>query len=45
MQPVNGISVEELKDMIPEVYAIGDCIRPRHVMSAIWEGYRTARLI
>lgn len=28
-----------------EIYAIGDCVEPRKVINAIWEGFRTARLI
>ena len=34
-----------LKDKIPEVYTIGDCVEPRKVVNAIWEGFRTARLV
>jgi len=34
-----------LKDKVPEIYAIGDCVEPRKVLNAIWEGYRFARLI
>jgi 2-enoate reductase len=45
MQSNNEIALEALAGRIPEVYAIGDCVRPRHVMSAIWEGYRTAYVI
>ena len=45
MNSIQKITVEELEKEIPEVYAIGDCVSPRHVMSAIWEGYRKARLI
>ena len=45
MKSNNEIPLESLADKIPEVYTIGDCVRPRHVMSAIWEGYRTAYLI
>ncbi|MBI4188816.1 MAG: FAD-dependent oxidoreductase [Chloroflexi bacterium] len=37
--------VEALQDKVPEVYAIGDCVEPRKVINAIWEGFRTARLI
>lgn len=37
--------LETLKDKIPEVYAIGDCVEPRKVINAIWEGFRTARLV
>lgn len=36
---------EALKDKMPEVYAIGDCVEPRKLINAIWEGFRTARLI
>ena len=42
MNPVTKILVEDLEDLVPEVCAIGDCVSPRHVMSAIWEGYRRA---
>jgi 2-enoate reductase len=34
-----------LSDEVPEIYAIGDCLEPRRVLNAIWEGFRTARLI
>jgi 2-enoate reductase len=34
-----------LRDAAPEVYTIGDCLAPRKVINAIWEGFRTARLI
>lgn len=36
---------EALKNKIPEVYSIGDCVEPRKVIDAVWEGFRTARLI
>lgn len=45
MNPIREISTEMLAERIPDVYAIGDCVSPRHVLSAIWEGYRKARLI
>ena len=41
----NGDLLEIIKDKVPEAYAIGDCIEPRKVMSAIWEGFHAARLI
>lgn len=44
LQPCDGL-VAGLKDKVPEVYAIGDCVEPRKVLNAIWEGYRFARLI
>jgi len=31
-----------LKDRIPEIYTVGDCIRPRQIVDAIREGYLTA---
>jgi len=36
---------ETLKKDIPEVYFLGDCVQPRKILSAIWEGFRKARLI
>ena len=36
---------EALRDKIPELYVIGDCVEPRKVKDAIWEGFRAARLI
>ena len=45
MQSINGLSTEILADYIPEVYAIGDCVQPRHVMQAMWGAYRTAYVI
>ena len=37
--------VEAVQNKVPEVYAIGDCVEPRKVINAIWEGFRTSRLI
>ena len=37
--------VEALRGSKSDLYAIGDCVEARNVKSAIWEGYRTARLI
>jgi len=36
---------ESLDGRVSEIYAIGDCVEPRKLMNAIWEGFRTARLI
>ena len=36
---------EALRDKVPELYVIGDCVEPRKVINAIWEGFRTARLV
>lgn len=45
MKPTNGGLAETLKDSAQEVYPIGDCVSPRIVLNAIWEGYRTARVV
>jgi len=37
--------LEAVWDKLPEVYAIGDCVESRLVLNAMWEGFRTARLI
>jgi 2-enoate reductase len=37
--------VEILEDNLPETHVIGDCVKPRKILSAIWEGYRRARVI
>jgi len=34
-----------LEDNLPEAHVIGDCVKPRKILSAIWEGYRRARVI
>jgi 2-enoate reductase len=44
MNPREGL-FETIKDRVPRVYAIGDCVEPRKVINAIWEGFRLARLI
>jgi 2-enoate reductase len=36
---------EALNDKVSEIYAIGDCVEPRRLINAVWEGFRTARLI
>jgi len=43
-KPENRL-VEELKGIVPEVYAIGDCVEPRDAMEAIGEAYEIARQI
>jgi 2-enoate reductase len=45
MKSSNSISAEALVYKLSEVYMIGDCVKPRHVLDAIREGYRTACLI
>jgi len=37
--------VEPLQGKVPELHVIGDCVESRRVINAIWEGFRTARLI
>lgn len=36
---------QDLEGQVPELYAIGDCVAPRKIINAIWEGFRTGRLI
>ena len=36
---------ESLKDIPFEVFSIGDCVEPRKIINAIWEGFHTSRLI
>jgi len=45
MKPTNGGFADALRDTCREVYQIGDCVSPRIVLNAIWEGYRTARVV
>ena len=44
LEPNNGLE-RAIKGKVPEIYAIGDCVKPRKVINAIWEGFRFARLI
>ncbi len=37
--------LDSLVGTYKDVKAIGDCVQPRNVMAAIWEGFRTARLV
>ena len=43
-RPDGGL-FQDLEGKVPEVYAVGDCVEPRKVMNAIWEGFRIARLL
>ena len=40
-QPFDG----EIKEMIPEFYSIGDCVKPRMIKEAIEEGFCIGRKI
>lgn len=44
MKP-KGELMADLKDKVSQVYTVGDCVEPRKVINAIWEGFRIARLI
>jgi 2-enoate reductase len=37
--------LERIGNSVKETYSIGDCNEPRLVINAIWEGFRSARLI
>ena len=45
MRSNDGAFVDKLWDKLPEVIAIGDCVKPRRILDAIGEGYRRARVI
>jgi 2-enoate reductase len=36
---------DELEGRVPELFAVGDCVKPRKIIDAIWEGFHTSRLI
>lgn len=36
---------EQLDGRVPELFAIGDCLQPRKIINAMWEGFHAARLI
>ncbi|MBM4462916.1 MAG: FAD-dependent oxidoreductase [Chloroflexi bacterium] len=36
---------DELEGKVPVLFAIGDCVEPRRMLSAIWEGFHVSRLI
>ncbi|MFH1087193.1 MAG: FAD-dependent oxidoreductase, partial [Chloroflexota bacterium] len=36
---------DELKSGPFEVFSVGDCVKPRRIMNAIWEGFQTSRLL
>jgi thioredoxin reductase len=44
MTPRNELQ-EALTGKVPGLYAIGDCVEPRHIINAIWEAFSTARTI
>jgi 2-enoate reductase len=45
MAPNQDNLSDALKGTVPEIYRIGDCIRPGKVIDAVWAGFRTARLV
>jgi len=38
----NNLLSQALKGKIPEVYVVGDLVKPRHILEAISEGFRVA---
>jgi mycofactocin system FadH/OYE family oxidoreductase 2 len=41
----NDALYKELKDKVPELYRIGDCVAPRKTQYAIWDGHMIGRKI
>jgi pyruvate/2-oxoglutarate dehydrogenase complex dihydrolipoamide dehydrogenase (E3) component len=42
--PLNHL-FNTLKDKIPEIYAVGDCVKPRTILEAVREAYDVAKNI
>jgi 2-enoate reductase len=40
-QPVNGL-VQAVRELVKEVYVIGDSVAPRKIKDAVWEAYKLA---
>lgn len=36
---------EHLEGGVPELFAVGDCVQPRNILYAMWEGFHASRLI
>ncbi len=41
----NNTLKEQLQGKVPELYEVGDCVKPRHIIEAVEEAARVARLI
>jgi 2,4-dienoyl-CoA reductase (NADPH2) len=44
MKPNNNLK-KALQGKVPELYEVGDCVKPRHIRDAVEEAARVARLI
>jgi 2-enoate reductase len=36
---------DKLEGKVPELFAVGDCVKARKIINAVWEGFHTSRLI
>jgi len=36
---------KDLEGRVPELFAVGDCVQPRNILNAMWEGFHASRLI
>ncbi|MFC2059420.1 FAD-dependent oxidoreductase, partial [Chloroflexota bacterium] len=36
---------DELEGLVPELFTIGDCVKPRSILNAMWEGFHASRVI
>ena len=41
----NKCLYDSAKSAVPEAHAIGDCVDPRKLINAIWEGFGVARVL
>jgi hypothetical protein len=37
--------MKSIKELAPEIYMIGDCVKPRRILEAISDGHRIGLLI
>jgi pyruvate/2-oxoglutarate dehydrogenase complex dihydrolipoamide dehydrogenase (E3) component len=42
--PNKGL-LETLNGKVPEIYSVGDCVQPRNIYYAVYEGFHTARTL
>lgn len=45
MKRSDGALYHALKRKVPELHQIGDCVQPRLVTEAIWEGFTVGRAV
>ncbi|MFC2000360.1 FAD-dependent oxidoreductase [Chloroflexota bacterium] len=41
LKPESGLRID-LEGKVPELFVVGDCVEPRKILNAIWEGFHAA---